>query len=180
MSLERLGEGRSHPQSNRDHVDCRGVPIVSSWRASTAASIETSGIRDTSLNMEGTNMKTRLVCLTAFALCLSLPVFSASAQEKTTTTFTGAELLKYAKVGIVEARAIALKASPGIITDEELEAEKGDSGLRYSFDIKQGKVVKEVGVDAKTGKVLENAKEGPNPGLNFKPARLGNCAAVTI
>ena len=74
-----------------------------------------------------------------------------------------AELLKYAKVGIVEARVIALKASPGIITDEELEAEKGGSGLRYSFDIKQGKVVKEVGVDAKTGKVLENAKEGPNP-----------------
>src|SRR5260370_41415116 len=125
-----------------------------------------------------TNMKTRLVCLTALALCLSLPVISASAQEKKTTpsasttttkdstdpaTFTGAILLKYAKVGIVEARAIALKASPGILTDEELEAEKGGSGLRYSFDIKQGKVVKEVGVDAKTGKVLENAKEGPNP-----------------
>jgi uncharacterized membrane protein YkoI len=109
------------------------------------------------------NMKTRLVCLTALALCLSLPVISASAQEKTTTTFTGAELLKYAKVGIVEARAIALKASPGIITDEELEGEKGGSGLRYSFDIKQGKVTKEVGVDAKTGKVLENAKEGRNP-----------------
>ena len=123
-------------------------------------------------------MKTRLVCLTALALCLSLPVISASAQEKKTTTststtttkastdpatFTGAKLLKYAKVGIVEARAIALKASPGTITDEELEAEKGGSGLRYSFDIKQGKVVKEVGVDAKTGKVLENAKEGPNP-----------------
>jgi hypothetical protein len=37
------------------------------------------------------------------------------------------------------------------------------AALRYSFDIKQGKVVKEVGVDAKPGKVLENAKEGPNP-----------------
>ena len=107
-------------------------------------------------------MKTRLLCLTALALCLSLPVISASAQEKT-TTFTGAELLKYAKVGIVEARMIALKASPGIITDEELEHEKGGSGLRYSFDIKDGKTTYEVGVDAKTGKVLENAKESRNP-----------------
>jgi hypothetical protein len=33
-------------------------------------------------------------------------------------------------------------------TDEELEKEKGGSGLRYSFDIKSGRVVYEVGVDA--------------------------------
>jgi len=58
------------------------------------------------------------------------------------------------------ARVSAKRTTP---CHEELEAEKGGSGLRYSFDIKQGKVVKEVGVDAKTGKVLENAKEGPNP-----------------
>ena len=36
-------------------------------------------------------------------------------------------------------------------------------GLRYSFDIKSDKVVYEVGVDAKTGKVLENKKEGRHP-----------------
>ncbi len=40
--------------------------------------------------------------------------------------------------------------------------EKGGSGLRYSFDIRHGKVTQEVGVDAKTGKLLENAPEGPN------------------
>jgi uncharacterized membrane protein YkoI len=51
----------------------------------------------------------------------------------------------------------------GKITDEELENEKGGSGLRYSFDIKRGSVTQEVGVDAKTGKVLENKKEGKNP-----------------
>jgi uncharacterized membrane protein YkoI len=62
-----------------------------------------------------------------------------------------------------EARAIALKAHPGKITDEELETEKGGSGLRYSFDIKGAKGTQEVGVDAKTGKVLENKLEGPNP-----------------
>ena len=39
----------------------------------------------------------------------------------------------------------------------------GGAGLRYSFDIKRGKVTQEVGVDAQTGKVLENKKEGANP-----------------
>jgi len=37
-----------------------------------------------------------------------------------------------------QARSIALKAHPGKITDEELERERGGSGLRYSFDIKSG------------------------------------------
>ena len=73
------------------------------------------------------------------------------------------KLAKDAKVGIAEARAIALKAHPGKITDEELEKEKGGSGLRYSFDIETAAGVQEVGVDAKTGAVLENAKEGKNP-----------------
>ncbi len=62
-----------------------------------------------------------------------------------------------------KARAIALKAHPGKIVDEELEKEKGGTGLRYSFDIKRGAVTQEVGVDAQTGKVLENKKEGPHP-----------------
>ena len=70
--------------------------------------------------------------------------------------YTGQELSKQAKVSITEARAIAL-------TDEELEKEKGGTGLRYSFDIKRGAVTQEVGVDAQTGKVLENKKEGPHP-----------------
>jgi uncharacterized membrane protein YkoI len=68
-----------------------------------------------------------------------------------------------AKITIDQARSIALKARPGTITDEELEKEKGGSGLRYSFDVKSGKVVYEVGVDAQTGKILENSKEGPHP-----------------
>lgn len=64
-----------------------------------------------------------------------------------------------AKVSMTEARAIALKA--GKIIDEELENEKGGSGLRYSFDIKRATVTQEVGVDAQTGWVLENKSEGP-------------------
>ena len=73
--------------------------------------------------------------------------------------YTGEELAKDAMVTLPEARAIALKAFPGKITDEELEKEKGGSGLRYSFDIKNGGVTHEVGVDAKTGKLLENSVE---------------------
>jgi uncharacterized membrane protein YkoI len=77
------------------------------------------------------------------------------------SAYTGEELAKYAKVTLPEARAIALKAFPGKITDEELEKEKGGSGLRYSFDIKNAGATHEVGVDAKTGKLLENSAEGP-------------------
>jgi uncharacterized membrane protein YkoI len=76
--------------------------------------------------------------------------------------FTGHEFAGEAKISLEQARMIALKAHPGKITDEELEREKGGSGLRYSFDIRRGEVTQEVGVDAKTGKLLENAPEGPN------------------
>ena|SRR5690349_14222529 len=61
------------------------------------------------------------------------------------------------QVSMTEARTIALKAFPGKITKEELEKEKGGSGLRYSFDILAKGVTHEVGVDAMDGKVLENS-----------------------
>jgi len=76
------------------------------------------------------------------------------------SAYTGEEFAKEAKISLARARAIATKAFPGKIIDEELEKEKGGSGLRYSFDIKRGAVIHEVGVDAKTGKVLENSLEG--------------------
>lgn len=77
--------------------------------------------------------------------------------------YTGQQFAKDAKVTIEQARTIALKAHPGKITDQELEKERGGSGLRYSFDIKHGSVTQEVGVDARTGRVLENKKEGLHP-----------------
>ena len=73
--------------------------------------------------------------------------------------YTGEYMAEQAKITIRQARAIALKAYPGKITDEELEKEKGGSGLRYSFDISKAGHEHEVGVDAKTGKVLENSRE---------------------
>jgi uncharacterized membrane protein YkoI len=77
--------------------------------------------------------------------------------------YAGQKLAKDAKLTIDQASQVALKARPGKITDKELEREAGGSGLRYSFDIRSQGVTYEVGVDAETGKVLENAKEGPNP-----------------
>lgn len=77
--------------------------------------------------------------------------------------YTGQELAKDARVSMAQARSIALKAVPGRITDQELERESGGSGLRYSFDIKRGTKTYEVGVDARTGAVVENKIEGPNP-----------------
>ena len=68
-----------------------------------------------------------------------------------------------AKISLTQARAIALKAYPGKIMKEELEHERGGSGLRYSFDMRKGKQWREVGVDAMTGRVLENSREGANP-----------------
>lgn len=88
---------------------------------------------------------------------------TTSEQHASLKPFTGEKHAKNAKITMADARAFALKAHPGNITDEELEKEKGGSGSRYSFDIKNAKGTQEVGVDAKTGIVLENKLEGPNP-----------------
>ena len=87
----------------------------------------------------------------------------AQAATARTPTYVGEKLASNANITIAQARVIALKAHPGQITDQELENEGGGSGLRYSFDIKSGGTTHEVGVDAKTGHVLENKAEGPHP-----------------
>ena len=75
----------------------------------------------------------------------------------------GANRIPMAKVSLAQARQTALAAHPGVITDQELEKEGGGTGLRYSFDIKANGKTFEVGVDGRTGKVLENKAEGPHP-----------------
>ena len=77
--------------------------------------------------------------------------------------FAGSNLLPMAKVTLAQARVTAIRAHPGVITDQELEKEAGGTGLRYSFDIRNNGKTFEVGVDARTGKVLENKAEGRNP-----------------
>jgi len=100
-------------------------------------------------------MYARQFSLAAAFLVVALPA--------TAFAYPGATLASGAKVTIERATAIALKARPGKVTARELENERGGSGLRYSFDIKSKGTVYEVGVDAKTGNVLENAVEGPHP-----------------
>lgn len=104
-------------------------------------------------------MKINLIATAGFAFAVTTMTMGSVPA----VAYTGQELSKGAKVSIDEARALALKAHPGTITDQELERETGGSGLRYSFDVKSGTVTQEVGVDAQTGRVLENKEEGPNP-----------------
>jgi len=47
--------------------------------------------------------------------------------------------------------------------DTELEKEAGEVGCAISVDIKRRGVTREVGVDARTGKVLGNRNEGKTP-----------------
>lgn len=99
--------------------------------------------------------------LVGFATILTFA--STGALAANPTHFAGSNLLPLAKVSLAQARATAIVSRPGKITDQELEKESGGSGLRYSFDIKSKGKTFEVGVDARTGKVLENKAEGPNP-----------------
>lgn len=96
-----------------------------------------------------------------FATILAFATTGAVAANP--SRFAGSNLLPLAKVSLAKARATAIAARPGKITDQELEKESGGTGLRYSFDIKSKGKTFEVGVDARTGKVLENKAEGPNP-----------------
>ena len=88
---------------------------------------------------------------------------ATSAFAGTGAHFDGAKFLPFAKISLAQARATALAARPGQITDQELEKERGGTGLRYSFDIKSKGKTFEIGVDARTGKVLENAAEASHP-----------------
>ena len=90
--------------------------------------------------------------------------FAASVLSPALAASTPSTYQHEAKITMAQARAIALKAMPGgNITAAELEKENGGSGLRYSFDVKAHGKTYEIGVDAKTGKILEKSVEGANP-----------------
>ncbi|SRR5258706_15213261 len=92
----------------------------------------------------------------ALAVLMLAPTSSAVA-------YSGEKLEAGVTIKMSAATSIALKARPGKVTDRELERERGGSGQRYSFDIRAHRVTYEVGVDAMTGAVLENDREGANP-----------------
>jgi uncharacterized membrane protein YkoI len=98
------------------------------------------------------DLRISAICLSLGLIC-SGPVFAEASDA-----YSGP-----VKISMSSATKIALKAQPGMVKSKELEREAGGTGVRYSFDIRAGKVTHEVGVDANTGNVLENSIEGPNP-----------------
>jgi uncharacterized membrane protein YkoI len=62
------------------------------------------------------------------------------------------------RISMAQAKAMAIKLAPGKLISSEYEKEGG--GWRYSFDIQQRGHVQEIGIDGKTGKVVENKSEG--------------------
>jgi uncharacterized membrane protein YkoI len=90
-------------------------------------------------------------------------ILTATLLTGTAFALTGEEFLPDASVTLAQARETALKTYPGKIVSQELEKESGGSGLRYSFVIRHHTAKHEVGIDAKTGSVLENSVEGKNP-----------------
>jgi uncharacterized membrane protein YkoI len=62
------------------------------------------------------------------------------------------------RISMQQARTTALKLAPGKVISSEYEKEGGI--WRYSFDIQQRGNVQEIGIDGRTGKVVENKSEG--------------------
>ena len=98
-------------------------------------------------------MKNRLTTLGIAAVVVvgATSAFANAASSK--------NLAAQATIAATQARARALAVVPGKIVSSELEKETGGSGLRYSFDIATASGTREVGIDAKTGAVLENSLE---------------------
>jgi uncharacterized membrane protein YkoI len=103
------------------------------------------------------------IAISAVTMALALTASGVVLAKAGDGSYAGHELAGQAHITMAQARDIALKARPGKITDQELEKEGGGSGLRYSFDVTGSGGKYEVGVDAMTGKVLENAREGAHP-----------------
>ncbi len=89
------------------------------------------------------------------AIAVLAASLGAEALASTPLPLKGANLLPQTKISLADARHAALAKEHGTITDQELEKENGR--LRYSFDVKVGEVTHEVGIDAVTGKVVEDS-----------------------
>lgn len=98
------------------------------------------------------NLKTAAV---AAALAITVGTGAAIA-----ASYPGQQYASHASIPIAQARATVMRLVPhGTIVAQELEREAGGSGWRYSFDVKTAQGTREVGIDAKSGKVLENGIE---------------------
>lgn len=88
----------------------------------------------------------KLVIAAPLLLVAALPLAAASAAAPAP------------RISKAKAEAIALKLAPGKIVDAEYEKEGGI--WRWSFDIRQNGHIQEIGIDGRTGKVVENSNEG--------------------
>src|SRR5437762_13693478 len=88
------------------------------------------------------NVMRRFIFLAAAAALGASGAFAATGNH-----FAGSNLLPLTKVSLTQARATALAARPGRITDQALEKEGGGTGLRYSLDIASHGKTFEMGVD---------------------------------
>ena len=100
-------------------------------------------------------MMKSIVAAAALAATCGFAVASSAAIAP--AAFRGQELNSHAKLSIDQARTIALKTHPGVITDQELAKQPSGAGYQYAFNIKDHAGAAHVAVDAKTGQVLENA-----------------------
>lgn len=102
--------------------------------------------------------------LTTATLAAALAAIAATGVAL--AAYPGQQYASHAHVSLHQARAITLRTAHGTIVSQELEYEGGGSGLRYTFDVKTPQGVREVGVDARNGTVLENTADGaPNGGV---------------
>jgi len=99
----------------------------------------------------------------AFLVGLSLATSLKAQESKESKSNDPRVLAGAAKVTMLEAVVAATKEAPGVVTNAELEREKGQ--LIYSFDIlpsPRSQKITEVHIDALTGKVLAKEEEKLN------------------
>ena len=91
------------------------------------------------------------------ALCLPLAAFAATQH---TDRENEAASLAHAPKPIIskqQARMKALTVAKGTVVDNEYEKENG--AWRWSVEVRQNGKIHEIGVDAMTGKIVENSWE---------------------
>ena len=81
------------------------------------------------------------------------------------------KLLKDVSFPMTEAIDKAMKAAKdGAVVSSEIEEE--DGGVRYTFDIAQGDKTREIGLDVKDGKVVEDIVEAGDKSALVKAAKI--------
>jgi len=86
------------------------------------------------------------------AASLALTVFSAGLSEAAKTHKMSSQISQHAKITAAQANAVVLKKYPGkVVSKTKLENEEGV--WQYGVMVKSGKTLREVMVNAKTGKI---------------------------